>query len=150
MPTGEGALNESNSLLTKVRGLALDSANSGVNDASALAANQAERYPNAAALAIDLRRHLTDLPLLGVRNRSWRELWRKWRRRRPVGLPLVVLSVFLVGAAVAGFGYVRDRISSAEAALKQQKMMRLNSASPANTSATVLTAMPAARSGGKA
>ena len=31
-----------NSLLTKVRGLALDSANSGVNDASALAANQAE------------------------------------------------------------------------------------------------------------
>src|SRR6266542_1878994 len=40
--TAEGALNEMNSLLTKVRGLALDSANSGVNDASALAANQAE------------------------------------------------------------------------------------------------------------
>jgi flagellin len=40
--TGEGALNEVNSLLTQVRGLALDSANSGVNDANALAANQAE------------------------------------------------------------------------------------------------------------
>lgn len=40
--TGEGALNEINSLLTKVRGLALDSANSGVNDANSLAANQAE------------------------------------------------------------------------------------------------------------
>ncbi|VTT97934.1 flagellin : Flagellin domain protein OS=Thermaerobacter marianensis (strain ATCC 700841 / DSM 12885 / JCM 10246 / 7p75a) GN=Tmar_0183 PE=4 SV=1: Flagellin_N: Flagellin_C [Gemmataceae bacterium] len=40
--TGEGALNEVNSLLTKVRGLALDSANSGVNDTNALAANQAE------------------------------------------------------------------------------------------------------------
>lgn len=40
--TGEGALNEVNSLLTKVRGLALDSANSGVNDSNALAANQAE------------------------------------------------------------------------------------------------------------
>ena len=40
--TAEGALNEINRLLGKVRGLALDSANSGVNDASALAANQAE------------------------------------------------------------------------------------------------------------
>lgn len=40
--TGEGALNEVNGLLTKIRGLALDSANSGVNDANALAANQAE------------------------------------------------------------------------------------------------------------
>src|SRR5437879_11110147 len=36
--TGEGALNEINSLLVKVRGLALDSANAGVNDANAQAA----------------------------------------------------------------------------------------------------------------
>lgn len=40
--TAEGALNEINSLLVKVRSLALDSANEGVNDADALAANQAE------------------------------------------------------------------------------------------------------------
>ncbi|MCA9050551.1 MAG: hypothetical protein KDA89_17560 [Planctomycetaceae bacterium] len=40
--TAEGALSEINSLLVKVRSLALDSANSGVNDADALAANQAE------------------------------------------------------------------------------------------------------------
>ena len=40
--TAEGALNEINSLLVKVRELALDSANAGVNDADALAANQAE------------------------------------------------------------------------------------------------------------
>lgn len=40
--TAEGALNEINRLLGKVRGLALDSANSGVNDAAALSANQAE------------------------------------------------------------------------------------------------------------
>src|SRR5262245_45208863 len=40
--TAEGALNEINSLLVKIRGLALDSANSGVNDANTLAANQAE------------------------------------------------------------------------------------------------------------
>jgi flagellin len=40
--TAEGALGEINSLLVKVRGLALDSANTGVNDDDALAANQAE------------------------------------------------------------------------------------------------------------
>ena len=40
--TAEGALNEINSLLVKVRSLALDSANEGVNDADAMAANQAE------------------------------------------------------------------------------------------------------------
>ncbi|HRA88238.1 MAG TPA: flagellin hook IN motif-containing protein, partial [Planctomycetaceae bacterium] len=40
--TAEGALNEINSLLVKVRSLAIDSANSGVNDDEALAANQAE------------------------------------------------------------------------------------------------------------
>lgn len=40
--TGEGALNEMNTLLTKVRSLMVDSANTGVNDSNALAANQAE------------------------------------------------------------------------------------------------------------
>jgi flagellin len=40
--TAEGALNEINSLLVKIRSLAIDSANSGVNDEDALAANQAE------------------------------------------------------------------------------------------------------------
>ena len=40
--TAEGALNEINSLLVKIRSLAVDSANTGVNDDDALAANQAE------------------------------------------------------------------------------------------------------------
>jgi flagellin len=40
--TAEGALNEISTLLVKIRSLALDSANSGVNDADAQAANQAE------------------------------------------------------------------------------------------------------------
>lgn len=40
--TAEGALSEINSLLLKVRSLALDSANTGVNSADSLAANQAE------------------------------------------------------------------------------------------------------------
>lgn len=39
---GEGALNQVSSLLTQVRSLALDSANTGVDDANALAANQAQ------------------------------------------------------------------------------------------------------------
>jgi flagellin len=39
---GEGALNEINSLLLKVRSLAVDSSNTGANDANSLAANQAE------------------------------------------------------------------------------------------------------------
>lgn len=40
--TAEGALTEINTLLVKVRSLAIDSANAGVNDDDALAANQAE------------------------------------------------------------------------------------------------------------
>lgn len=40
--TAEGALGEINSLLVKVRSLTIDSANAGVNDEDALAANQAE------------------------------------------------------------------------------------------------------------
>jgi serine/threonine protein kinase/Flp pilus assembly protein TadD len=48
-----------------------------------LACEPSERYRDAAALAEDLRRHLNDLPLRGVANRSAIERWRKWRRRRP-------------------------------------------------------------------
>ena len=40
--TMEGALNEVNSLLISMRGLALDAANSGINNATSLAADQAE------------------------------------------------------------------------------------------------------------
>jgi serine/threonine protein kinase/Flp pilus assembly protein TadD len=49
------------------------------------------RYPDAAALAADLRRHLDDLPLRGVPNRSLAERWRKWRRRRPHALTRVLI-----------------------------------------------------------
>lgn len=40
--TAEGALNEINSLLTKIRSLAIDSANAGVNDDDSFEANQSE------------------------------------------------------------------------------------------------------------
>ena len=50
--------------------------------AKCLAPLAADRYVSAAALAEDLRRHLTDQPLVGAPNRSWSERWQKWRRRR--------------------------------------------------------------------
>ncbi|MBV8554932.1 MAG: protein kinase, partial [Planctomycetaceae bacterium] len=60
------------------------------------------RYEDAATLADDLRRHLHDLPLRGVGNRSPLERWRKWRRRHPGSLAwgITALSV-LLAAAVA-------------------------------------------------
>jgi serine/threonine protein kinase/Tfp pilus assembly protein PilF len=47
-----------------------------------LATDACRRYVQAADLALDLRRHLSDQPLVGVRNRKWAERWRKWQRRR--------------------------------------------------------------------
>ena len=59
--------------------------------AKCLQPNPEDRYPSAAALALDLRRHLEHLPLRGVPNRSFKESWRKWRRRRPHTLPILLL-----------------------------------------------------------
>jgi serine/threonine protein kinase/Tfp pilus assembly protein PilF len=69
--------------------------------AKCLAREPAQRYGSAAALATDLRRQLADLPLQGVRNRDWRERWRKWRRRRPHGLALGGLLAAALAAAAA-------------------------------------------------
>ena len=55
--------------------------------ARCLADDPGSRYPNPGQLAEDLRRHMSDLPLRGVRNRSLIERGRKWFRRHP-GLPL--------------------------------------------------------------
>jgi serine/threonine protein kinase/Tfp pilus assembly protein PilF len=60
-----------------------------------------QRYASAAALAADLRRELADLPLFGVRNRSLRERWRKWRRRQPQGLALWGLLAAVLTATAA-------------------------------------------------
>ena len=88
-----------------------------------LAARPEERYANAGALAEDLRRHLSDLPLRGVPNRSLRERWLKWRRRRPAALRLTIMATAVLAAAVAvgmvTFGQVRQRSNEAEAALKE-------------------------------
>ncbi len=65
-----------------------------------LEADPTRRYADAAALATDLRRHLADLPLRGVPNRSLTERWAKWRRRRPHALPLLILVAALLASGV--------------------------------------------------
>ncbi len=85
-----------------------------------LAAGTSQRYSDAAKLAADLRRHLTDLPLVGVPNRSWRERWQKWRRRKPHALAGMA-ALFTVGAvltiSLALLG--SDRASGARLAFDQ-------------------------------
>jgi serine/threonine protein kinase/Flp pilus assembly protein TadD len=63
-----------------------------------LAVDALRRYPTAQELAEDLRRHLADLPLRGVANRSLPERWKKWRRRRPYLFPLLLLVAVSAGA----------------------------------------------------
>lgn len=87
-----------------------------------LAKDPNQRYASAADLATDLRRHLTDRPLRGVRNRSLAERWRKWRRRRPhaaahLGMMLAVLMA--AGAVAVGTAaYFTERTEQAEMALR--------------------------------
>ncbi|QJX01297.1 tetratricopeptide repeat protein [Frigoriglobus tundricola] len=74
--------------------------------AKSLAPDPNQRYADAAAFAADLRRHLADLPLVGVANRSPRERWRKWRRRRAAGIRLgvvVALGALAVGGPALGY-----------------------------------------------
>jgi serine/threonine protein kinase/Flp pilus assembly protein TadD len=87
-----------------------------------LADDPAARYAGGAALAADLRRHLADLPLAGAPNRSLRERWRKWRRRRPVALNLIVLGAILLAVAGVGMELGRNRYGRGETALKQGRL----------------------------
>ena len=94
-----------------------------------LAVRPDERYSDAATLADDLRRHLNDLPLRGVPNRSLRERWRKWRRRRPSALARGTAWSFtmaaLIVAATAGYAFYRQRLSEVETDLEDGQKLRL-------------------------
>jgi serine/threonine protein kinase/tetratricopeptide (TPR) repeat protein len=85
-----------------------------------------DRYPDMAALAADLRRHLAHRPLLGVRNRSPAERWRKWRRRRPHGVALagMLLAVLTAVGAVllAAAAALTQRTEQARLALHNGQM----------------------------
>lgn len=76
------------------------------------------RYSSAAALASDFRRHLSDLPLRGVRNRSFAERWGKWRRRRPYALPLAITFAALVLICIGLLFRAGHQVTGAERALE--------------------------------
>jgi len=91
--------------------------------ARCLAADPRRRYPDAGAVAADLRRHLADLPLRGVGNRSPAERWRKWRRRHPdaparLGTAAAVAAAAVAIACVAA-AETNRRLGGAEAALAE-------------------------------
>jgi serine/threonine protein kinase/Tfp pilus assembly protein PilF len=82
-----------------------------------LATDPAARYRTARALAEDLHRYLADLPLEGVADRNLLERWRKWRRRRPLALPLIILlAVAAVGLASWGTRLSRQHQAAESAA----------------------------------
>jgi tetratricopeptide (TPR) repeat protein len=95
-----------------------------------LARGPGDRYSDAGQLAADLRRHLADLPLHGVPNRSWIERWQKWRRRRPQALGVIVLFVALGFAAVMAVAHTlqqhavqaRHELNLAETALREGEL----------------------------
>jgi eukaryotic-like serine/threonine-protein kinase len=93
-----------------------------------VAPRPADRYADAAALADDLRRHMRDLPLFGVPNRSMAERWRKWRRRRPAALShgAALLTVVAAVAVVITLGFVfyRERVQALETALDDGSKLR--------------------------
>jgi eukaryotic-like serine/threonine-protein kinase len=93
-----------------------------------LAPAPCDRYASAAALGADLARHLANLPLRGVPNRSFRERWRKWRRRRPYAphLLIVVLAFLITGGSLL-MG-ILERYREAATALREgQDQLRMHS-----------------------
>jgi eukaryotic-like serine/threonine-protein kinase len=87
-----------------------------------LADRPADRYPDAAALADDLRRHLNDWPLRGVRNPLRERVVKLWRRQpgKLVGVAMGFLSVFLI--TVIAWGYVSIGEEKAEQAALRERL----------------------------
>lgn len=87
--------------------------------AKCLSPDANQRYPDAASLGEDLRRHLAHRPLRHVANRSLAERWSKWRSRRPYALAFLALFAALAtGGLVAATGF-RQRLHDAQAALAE-------------------------------
>lgn len=77
------------------------------------------RYPDAASLAEDLRRHLAHRPLRHVANRSLVERWTKWRSRRPYALAFLALFAALSIWGLVTAAGIRQRVRDAQAALDE-------------------------------
>ena len=80
-----------------------------------LANDPAQRYHSAATFADDLRRHLQDLPLKGVSNRSLTENWAKWRRRSPDSSSQLLLVAAAFTIVMIGAVFVNERVKSIQA-----------------------------------
>jgi serine/threonine protein kinase/Tfp pilus assembly protein PilF len=93
-----------------------------------LATDASGRYARAEDLAADLRRHLTDRPLHGVRNRSWVERFRKWRRRRPPALRAWILfaifGIVVTALTVGMFSHWNHLRRDAQTALEEGRKSR--------------------------
>ncbi len=93
-----------------------------------LADKPGDRYQDSATLADDLRRELHDLPLRGVRNRSLRERFRKWRRRHPGLLAWTVVGLLI--SMAAGFAFAasnavyRERVGQIQLLLEDGRRER--------------------------
>jgi tetratricopeptide (TPR) repeat protein len=92
--------------------------------ARCLASDLRDRYCDAAVLAEDLRRHLADLPLRGVPNRSLTERLGKWWRRHPHGLirastTVAVSAALLLAVGLIVGGEARQRLRRAESLLAE-------------------------------
>jgi serine/threonine protein kinase/TolA-binding protein len=86
--------------------------------AKCLSPDPEARYADAQSLADDLRRHLADLPLRGVANRSPFELWHKWRRRRPrSAVRLISTTVIVAAVAMVAWLWAGQRIEESQQAL---------------------------------
>lgn len=80
-----------------------------------LAPQARHRYPDASAVAEDLRRHLNSLPLRGVRNRDPIELWGKWRQRHPGAIAWgIAATAALTALTAAGAFWYIDRVKRVE------------------------------------
>src|SRR5262249_33848542 len=87
--------------------------------ARCLAVRAEDRYPGAAALAADLRRHLADEPLRGGRNRPLAGRWRQRAPPRPHALRRLGLLRVAVAVAAGGLLYVFHQLGKAAAALEE-------------------------------
>ncbi|HVX13892.1 MAG TPA: serine/threonine-protein kinase [Pirellulales bacterium] len=90
--------------------------------AKCMSHDPATRYPSAGAAGADLRRHLANQSLLHVANRSLRERWSKWRRRRPYALTGMFLCLALVASCLATTVTVRQRWHEAERSLEEAQI----------------------------
>ncbi|MBX9653092.1 serine/threonine protein kinase [bacterium] len=99
----------------------------GLNDIlkRALTHDPARRYRTASEFGDDLRRHISQLPLKGVRNRSIRERWTKWRRRRPQGRAVATLAaLLLLGVLGMGVVYWNQQVQNFEQARSLRESSR--------------------------